>query len=499
MAQVPGLVFRVEYNNHDITRDLSAYIESVEYNDATEGESDDVAIVLDNTDMRFLNAWAFVKKDKIKVWMGIGDIEVFCGTFTIDEPAFTWGPNTCELKALAAASNSPIRTKKNRQLEQVTLRQIAQTIADENGLTLVDGSPANKISINLDKERAALKSAASTIRSAINANDRNVYLQKAVPVYVLLKATADSISDKGYPDDGLLINSSIKIASGIYYGGSLPDLQTAKAIVLEFVGKLESIANKLQSRSFTSTHSILENIQIEAITQIEKTDIAFLYELGMDYGIIFNIRDTDLIFTSIYDLDGAEGITKMSTSNFKPGFKITDSMTGTYKAAELEYHLPEENELIQKRTNLGDDSDSHQLDEFSANEDILRLKGRVENVQQAEAKTKAALHRANSGGAKGNGGIPGNPLMIAGINFLLEDAGYLSGKYQVTKSSHRQEKGGGYETTIEIKGVDKLPPGANSSGTPTPQGTDVTGVYGKSVKQISSVREAALRTSKLSK
>lgn len=484
MAQVPETSFRLEYNGVNVTADFSPYVLEVEFNDALEGESDDASILLENTDERFNNDWKPTKRDKFKLWISSNEQEMFCGTFTTDECDFTWAPNTCKMKGLAAASNSPIRTNKNRQLEELTLRQIAQTIADENGLTLVDGNANSQITINLDRERAALSSAASTIRSAVASNDRNTYISQAPPVYISLKATAESIIAKGFPEEGTLILTSIKIASGLYYGGSLPDIATAKGIVLEFCGKLNSIVSKLTNRTYQRTQSTLENIQVGAISQIEETDIAFLYKLGYEYGIIFNVRDTDLVFVNMYDLDKAEGITKLTKAQFKPGsLNIKDTMTGTYKGVKVAYHNPEENELIENEINAGDDPDSTQFDDFSPNNDILQYRGRVENTQQAEAKAKAFLHRANSGGITGGGSVPGNTLLFSGMNFIFEDLGLLSGKYQVTKSTHRMQKSGGYETSFEFKGVDKLPPGSNGSATPGLNGTNASNVYGQALDE----------------
>lgn len=495
--EVPSIFFRVEYNGVNATADISKYLIDLVFNDAIKGECDDLSITISNLDRRWLKAWyPAIGRDKIKCWMGIGESELFCGTFTVDEVEYGFAPDTCTIKAIAAPTNCPIRSKKNRQLEQVTLRQIAQTIADENGLTLVDGSANSTISINLDKERAALTQSASTLRTAVSRNDPKFYQANAIPTYNTLNATADSIMVKGFPDEGVYVKTQIKIAAGLYFGGSLPDYNTSKGIVLQFANQLDSIAAKLQNRTYNRTNSTLENIQIGAITQYEESDIVFLNKLGDDYGIIFNVRDTDLVFTSIYDLDQAEGITTITIGQFKPGLTMKNTSTGTYKSAKVVYHNPEENELVESSVDAATDQDIKQPGEFGPNEDILQIRKRVENTQQAEALAKAALHKANSSGVTGSGSMAGNPFIMSGINFMLTGADILSGKYQVEKSTHRQSLSTGYEVSFDFKGVDKAPPGSGGSGTGGGQlgaGTDPQGVYGKKLDDnISNARANAL-------
>ena len=88
--------------------------------------------------------------------------------------------------------------------------------------------------------------------------------------------------------------------------------------------------------------------------------------------------------------------------------------------------------------------------------DVLEVKSRVENKQQAEAKAKSALHKTNSQECTGSMSMPGNPLIIAGNNFELTGMGTLSGINHIISSKHTIDSSGGYITTCEVKRVAKI-------------------------------------------
>jgi phage protein D len=73
--------------------------------------------------------------------------------------------------------------------------------------------------------------------------------------------------------------------------------------------------------------------------------------------------------------------------------------------------------------------------------------------EQAKAKARARLYRENTKQNEGNITIPGNTLLVAGINIMLTGLGVLSGKYHVLESVHKIDRGSGYVTDVKIKRV----------------------------------------------
>lgn len=142
MEEIKSPTVTVKYAGKDITADVSANLISLTYTDAEEGESDEVEMTLDDADGLWRDAWYPSKGDKIDVSIGYGTALVPCGTFTIDRIELAGAPDRITISALAAGIKSKVRTRKSTAHEKQTLKQVAEKIAGENGMT-VEGEIAN--------------------------------------------------------------------------------------------------------------------------------------------------------------------------------------------------------------------------------------------------------------------------------------------------------------------------------------------------------------------
>lgn len=126
--------FSVLYNGKNITADIAKYMLSITYTDKTEGESDEVEIELEDVDALWQNSWYPEKGAKLTVV-----IETMkCGVFEIDEIEMKGPPDTVTIKGIATSITKSLRTKKSDAHEKKTLKQIAQKVAEKNGLTIDD-------------------------------------------------------------------------------------------------------------------------------------------------------------------------------------------------------------------------------------------------------------------------------------------------------------------------------------------------------------------------
>jgi len=329
---VTAATFKVLYDNKNITADISDHIISLTYTDKVEGESDEIEINLEDTDLLWQNAWYPTKGARLEVTIEQDGLVLNCGAFTIDEieMSSSRGGDTVSIRGLAAFITKKIRTKKSSGHENKSLREIAVTIAAANGLTVV---------------------------------------------------------------------------------GSIAD------------------------------------ITFKRITQYQETDLGFLKRLAADYGYTFSVRDTQLIFTSVYDLESRSHVLTIDKTELL-SHSVKDKTAEVYKAAKVKHHSSKENETIAADVN-NEDADF-------AKEDTLEIKTKAENKQQAEAKSKAALHKKNSNECTGSVAMPGNTLIIAGNNFELTGMGTLSGINHIVSSSHTIDRSGGYVTSAEVKRVQKI-------------------------------------------
>lgn len=352
---------RIVYNGTDITSDISKYLLNLSVTDKVAGESDEVTIVLEDTDGLWRGDWYPNKRDKLTVELGYEDEVLSFGTFEVDEVEFAGSPDTVTIKGIAAGISKQLRTKRSSAHEGKTLKQIADTIAAANGLT-VQGE--------------------------------------------------------------------------------------------------------------------IEDIQIGRVTQDRETDLGFLKRIAGTYGYIFSVRDTMLIFTDVFTIQKAGPITEIDRTQVK-SFNFKDSTADTAKSAKVSYHNPETGEEVDYEIEDGSDEDFSystapieqeidsggvELSNFSqpqssyasTKEDVLEIRARVENKQQAERVGKAALHSANSRQVTCSINTEGNPNYMAGVNVDLTGFRRCSGKFHFEQVTHSIDKSGGYSCDISGKKVGKL-------------------------------------------
>jgi phage protein D len=325
--------YKILYDNKNITKDISSHLVSLTYTDKVCGESDELELSLEDADLLWQNAWYPQKGALLYAEIEQDGLLLKCGTFTIDEIEMTssrGSGDTVTIKALAAGITKKLRTKRSTAHENKSLREIANSIAAANGLT-VQGT--------------------------------------------------------------------------------------------------------------------IENIIFERVTQFEKTDLSFLQTLANDYGYTFSIRDNILTFTSIYDLEGRNHVLTIDKTDLV-SWSLKDKTNQVYKQAKVKQHNPNKNETIDYEA-FADDPD------FSP-EDILELKTKAENKQQAGAKAKSHLHNNNSKESEGSVAMPGSTLLVAGNNFELTGMGTLSGIQHIVTSSHTIDRAGGYITSCDVKRVKKI-------------------------------------------
>ncbi len=129
-------IFKVEYAGKDITSDVSSNLISVTYTDHAEGESDEIEIQLEDSEGLWRGDWYPTKGEKITLSIGYDNQLMPCGTFEVDEIELSGPPDTLCIRGLAAPIKGALRTKNSSAHENKTLREIANTIAGKNGLSV---------------------------------------------------------------------------------------------------------------------------------------------------------------------------------------------------------------------------------------------------------------------------------------------------------------------------------------------------------------------------
>lgn len=328
---LPICDYIITYNNKDITTDITQYVTGITYTDKTTGHSDELEIEVEDSDSRWQNAWYPQKKAQLQLIIRLNGQQMNCGTFEIDELE-SKGSNdgeTFTIKALGAGISKPMRTKKSYVHEDKTLREIANTVASNLGLTLF---------------------------------------------------------------------------------------------------------------------GTINNIAIHRCHQYHETDLNFLNRIGGEYGYIFSVRGSQLVFTYYQDLE-VRAASLTFTKNQLISWNLKDTTNKVFKNARLRHHDPLNKVTIEYDEN-DDDSDGE-----DDSEDSDEIHTRVENKQQAEAKTKYKLFKGKTAGVGGDITVPGNLLLLAGNNVKFTDLGNFNGTYHVLESKHKISRDGSYDTSANIKRV----------------------------------------------
>lgn len=148
------------YQNRNVTVDIIGMVIDITYSDgspiktedrgtrhhhrkSSRGELDEVEVTLEDRDRRWQGPWFPQRGDIVTLTIGYeNEQQLNCGDFQVDELELKGPPDTFHLKCIAAGITPSLRTPRSYQYENVTLLQVASTVASRNGLTVV-GIPAN--------------------------------------------------------------------------------------------------------------------------------------------------------------------------------------------------------------------------------------------------------------------------------------------------------------------------------------------------------------------
>jgi phage protein D len=218
---------------------------------------------------------------------------------------------------------------------------------------------------------------------------------------------------------------------------------------------LRQIIEKVATRNgYTIAGNIQDTGALTRETQNMETDLGFLKRLADTYGHSFSVRGDKLIFTNIYELEALASATTITRLDLCPGSHLRDKSYDTYKKVHVRHFDPMAKRVYETEFEFPEIVNS---DGFAYNgivkKDVKEVRVRVDGMTDAKLKAIAALHSSNSKQQEGVLIMNGNPYVVAGNNFTLEQCGKLSGDYHVMASTHHGEPGSGYITTAQVKRV----------------------------------------------
>ena len=135
-------ILKLEYNDTDISGDISGDVESFTYNDRGADSSDSISIKVNAVDDKWINSLLPDKEAVLhptlctKNWIVQGDsTPLDCGTLVVDDLSYSAGPCVLTIGAVARPNGTSFHEKNQECVwKKTSIKRIAQTIADRYGL-----------------------------------------------------------------------------------------------------------------------------------------------------------------------------------------------------------------------------------------------------------------------------------------------------------------------------------------------------------------------------
>ena len=133
------------YAGENISNYIQKDLESFSYTDPASGETDSFSMTLCDKDKSWREMWMPKKGDRLanlchfQNWEEEGDDwELYSGSFQIDDITMSGKPYTMQIGGVSMPIDGAFQSKKrSKTWKKVTLRELAQEIADRAGVTLV--------------------------------------------------------------------------------------------------------------------------------------------------------------------------------------------------------------------------------------------------------------------------------------------------------------------------------------------------------------------------
>lgn len=135
-------LWSIEYEGRDITSDVSAMLIELTYKDESHGKSDDLQLKFENHDQRWSGSWAPSAGDRIVMRFGwAGSPLQPAGRFEVAEVETEGPPDVVTIKCNSAGVKPALRTERTQGYDEQSLSQIANSVAQRNGLRVVGAVP----------------------------------------------------------------------------------------------------------------------------------------------------------------------------------------------------------------------------------------------------------------------------------------------------------------------------------------------------------------------
>lgn len=193
-----------------VTESILPDLLSFSYTDKETEEADEIELTLKDDKGKWAGNWKPNGGEVVSAYIQSGTTTIagrslYCGKFYVDSQSVSGSPRIFSLKAVSIPLNKPIRKKvKSRAWEGKTLKEIAQSIASENGISFIWESEENptydRIEQNRESDLKFLLRLCEEAGASLKVTDEKMVIfdqslyEKKIPVKVLTLNGSDILS-----------------------------------------------------------------------------------------------------------------------------------------------------------------------------------------------------------------------------------------------------------------------------------------------------------------
>lgn len=205
---------------------------------------------------------------------------------------------------------------------------------------------------------------------------------------------------------------------------------------------LRVIASDIASGNSLALYYDAADFQILRIEQILQSDLEFLHDICINYGLSLKVNENKLIIFDEDKNDNSASVSEISSTDENLiSWKFTTKASQIYRSAKLSYHHANNDEDY-----IAEETD----DSVEGTERVLELHEYAESQSQAKEICKRRLYEANQREITGTLTLKGSVKYRAGITITILKFGAFSGKYSVTQTTHSISTAG-YTLSVNVK------------------------------------------------
>jgi len=387
---------QLKYDNVDISKDVSAFVESFKYVDRTLADKmDEISVTFQDVPGLWRSGWfpnagaKFSAKISVSDWFNEGDFfERDCGKFEIDSLTSSGLPSTFNITAISVGIINKVRGQENtRTWENIRVQTIAGNLAIFHDFKLKWFSDYDPI---IERWEQKSESDLSCLRKICE--------------YAGLTFK--------------ITNEWFVVFSAFEFDKRKPEK------------KIRISGDGVSAYNFS----------------INSTDIYSACEVK------YLDPDTNEMLEYLYKPDGVSGVRggKKKKEEKKPKPKVDSWIEGD-RPGEEQTRLPK-NKVIAPIKQPEPEKEPEITDPEVGS--VLKINKRCESLAEAEKVAKAALRNKNMRMLKGSLNFMGRPDLYSGMNIELDGFGrWDSVVWNVEEITHEWSKSSGYNTSIEIRGI----------------------------------------------